>query len=57
MYVTWMKPSKIETLMDLKHARRQHVLDNLSKSEPVTLPWDDDFGENDYIRDGLYALA
>ena len=57
MYVTWMKPSKIETLMDLKHARRQHVLDNLPKSEPLTLPWDDDFGENDYIRDGFYALA
>ena len=29
-----MKPKKIETLMDLKHAQRKNVLDNLPKSEP-----------------------
>ena len=52
-----MKPSKIEKLMDLKHAQRQHVLDNLPKSEPLTLPWDHDFDKNQYIQDGLYALV
>ena len=43
--------------MDLKHAQRKYILDNLPKSEPLTLPWDHDFEENEYIQDGLYALA
>ena len=40
-----MKPKKIETLMDLKHAQRKHVLDNLPKSEP----WETSL---DFVKDG-----
>ena len=44
--------------MNLKHAQRKYVLDNLPQSEPMTLPWDrmDEYEEK-YLRDGYYALA
>ena len=43
--------------MDLKHAQRKYILDNLPRSEPKTLPWDHDFEKDEYERDGAYALA
>ena len=43
--------------MDLKHAQRKYILDNLPRSEPKTLPWDHDFEKDEYTRDGAYALA
>ena len=46
---------KIEALMDLKHAPRKQVLDNLSKTAPLTLPWDQ--MDKQYTREFVYSLA
>ena len=46
---------KIEALMDLKHAPRKKVLDNLTKTAPLTLPWDQ--MDKQYTREFVSSLA